>query len=212
MANRHESGEKPALEALNVETRTVEELVDRLRDKGITQAEANAYCTELIRRFEPLLRSAWKKGGFEVGYQDYAQDVFVQLFAHLDRLRAAKAFPGYLWRITRSVAANHARRQQRSIEPTALKDIEPQVAAFEEEIHTKIFIRYHLEHLPPRERQVVELIFLGGVPVAEIAVGCSITPGAVRSAKARGLRKLKARMVQEAEALEAMYENVLDTP
>ncbi len=199
--------ESTSRESLSVKALTLEQLVSHLLDENVSAAEASAYFVELIQRFEPLLRRVWAKGGFSVSYEDYVQDVFVQLFARLPRLqRNPKAFPGYLRRIALSVAADHARKQRRSIEQVEAVDVAPQVARFEEEINTEIFVRYYLEHLSRREKEVMELIYLKDLPVAQIAKKFGITPGAVRTTKSRAIGKMRKLMLQEANDLDVMYE------
>jgi RNA polymerase sigma factor (sigma-70 family) len=132
-------------------------------------------------------------------YQDFAQDVFVRLFANLSALKDAKAFPGYLREITLSVALSYGRKYYPEVEP--INENTKIVTALDEQILTGILIRSYLEQLSAREQEILTLEFLEERSPREIAELLRITPGAVRMTKARALKSLRRMIVRDAKAL-----------
>lgn len=190
MVNTDSEAELPLL--------TVEQLVSRLQ--SASQTEASLYCEELIRRFEPLLRSVWRRLPLGSEYQDFVQDVFVHLFTHLPRLKVPKAFPGYFRRIVLSVADSNIRRAK--LERSSLKDAARILTGVDEEILERLFVRTYLEHLPPREREVIELGYFADYTAEKIGEVLGIEPGTVRMTKGRALRRLRKLILDDADALE----------
>jgi DNA-directed RNA polymerase specialized sigma24 family protein len=89
---------------------SVGELVRQLSAAG--PGHGSEQVQELIHRFEPVLRTAWRHGGFELEYEDYVQEVFLNLFGALPGSREPEAFPGFFRRIALSTAAGLARAQR----------------------------------------------------------------------------------------------------
>lgn len=172
------------------EQRTAAQLVSRLQDEEISQAEASAYSVELIQRFEPLLRNVWHRySGQGVPFEDFTQEVYLGVFRSLDALQDPRAFPGYIRTIAYRVAVNYLRKQR----PTSLQEnFESWDTKLEEGIREDALdlIQIHLEDLPPRERDVLKL-YLQKWSTAAIAEKFNISMNAVRLAKSRSIRRLK---------------------
>jgi RNA polymerase sigma factor (sigma-70 family) len=128
------------------------------------------------------------------------QDVFVHLFTHLPRLKVPKAFPGYFRRIVLSVADSNIRRAK--LERSSLKDAARILTGVDEEILERLFVRTYLEHLPPREREVIELGYFADYTAEKIGEVLGIEPGTVRMTKGRALRRLRKLILDDADALE----------
>lgn len=177
-----------------------EQLVLHLREAS--QQDASIYCEEIIRRFEPLLRKAWRGATINVDYQDYLQEVLLKLFGSLVHLKNPKAFPGYFRRVVLSVIVDYSRRQRSGIHVLTLDEVDEVVDRVDEQILTEIFVRSYIEHLSPREREVIILGSIQEEPVNEIAKKLKISPGAVRATKARAIKRLRGLLLDEAGALE----------
>jgi len=171
-----------------IQTLTVEELVSGLDRKS--RDEVSDCFTEIIRRFEPLLRRSWRRWAFSTEYHEYVQDVFLSLFRYLPHLQTPKAFPGYFRRIALSVAADHARKSIQRRERNAA-EIENIVSRVDESLLTPIFIRSYLEHLPTREKKVLTLLYLEELETHEVAKEMGLTVSAVYATKARGIKRLR---------------------
>lgn len=173
----------PEIQAL-----TVKQLVSGLHERS--RDEMSDYFTEIIRRFEPLLRRSWRRWAFSTEYPEYAQDVFLSLFRYLPYLRSPEAFPGYFRRVALSVAADHARKSTQ-LHMWNGAELENVVSKVDESLFTPIFIRSYLEHLPARERKVLTSLYLEGHEIREIAKEMELTTAAVQAIKARGIKRLR---------------------
>lgn len=178
---------------------TVEELVIKLRQAA--PEDASTYILEIIGRFEPLLRRAWKHAAFKLEYQDFVQEVVFQLFRGLPGLRNSSAFPGYLRSIALRVATDSFRKQ--SVDPIANTDVvKDTIRAFDEELIRSIHIRYCLEMLQPGERAIIELGVIDGLSVKEIAEKLQVNEVTVRVRKFRAFKKLRRILLDEGKKLE----------
>ena len=162
--------------------------------------ESSLCFEELARRFEPLLHRAWRRALPGIEYEDYAQDVFLNLFRSIDRLRNPKAFPGYFRRIALTVASNHVRKFL-SQESADLRRVEQVVDDLDASLFNGIFIRSYLEHLPGKERQVLNLTYLEDCSVTEIGQMMALSASAVRSLKMRAIMRLREKLRRDANVL-----------
>ncbi|HVE70286.1 MAG TPA: sigma-70 family RNA polymerase sigma factor [Thermoanaerobaculia bacterium] len=154
--------------------------------------------SEILRRFEPALRNGWRVSG-RGEYADFANEVFVRLFSSLHTLREPRAFPGFLHSIVRSVASDAHRRAKR--DPDQFEPLTDTVADMRD-VMLPIIVRSYLEYLPERDRRVLELEFIEGHSVEEIAADLQMTAGAVRMLKTRAFRKLRSVAERERALLE----------
>lgn len=164
--------------------------------------DATPYVRELVERFEPLLRVSWRRLAFDMEYEEFVQDVFVRLFSSLPRLKNPKAFPGYFRRIVVSVAIDESRRKQ-SIEFRYPENPSRIASLVDRVLLGRIFVRSYLEHLPPRQREVIDLEFLRGLSDEEIAEAVEMSPSGVRATRSPGLKKLRTIIRQDGKALQA---------
>jgi len=195
--------------SLELHSLTVEQLVSGLNEKTPDDEASDCreglmhrsdYCEELITRFEPLLRHAWRRGAFATEYQEYVQDVFLSLFRWLPQLRSPQAFPGFFRRIALSVAAEHARKSTRA-QKRKDQEIDDQIYQLDETISIPIFIKSYLERLPHRERTVLTLNYLNDFDINEIARTMNLTDSEVRSLKHRGIKRLRDMLRIDTEIL-----------
>lgn len=187
----------------NREELTIEQLVRGLKEAP-DKSEASAYCEELIRRFEPLLRRAWRRVGAPDEYRDFVHDVFLRVFKNLPGLASPKAFPSYLRHTVLSVVVERVRKERRQAPLTDIEGLDEVnlITAVDNDINTRILVRSYLELLPPQEGTVLALEFLEGWETSRIAKELDLKPGAVRTAKSRALRKLRKLLITDASMLE----------
>lgn len=199
-----------AHDSTDLHSLTVEELVIKLRHTA--QEDASTYVSEIIARFEPLLRKAWRDAAFRTEYKDFVQEVVFRFFRGLPGLRSGRSFPGYLRKIAVGVAVDSLRKQ--SIDPIAraeplspedkaeLRRAAETIKSFDEEILKSIHVRYCLEMLRPEERTVIELGVIEGLSVKEIGDRLRINQATVRVMKFRALKKLQRILRAEGSKLE----------
>ncbi|HEY4642447.1 MAG TPA: sigma-70 family RNA polymerase sigma factor [Thermoanaerobaculia bacterium] len=176
----------------------IADLVGRLQSASSPE-DSSPYFAEIIRRFEPLLRKAWRRVPW-IDYADFAQDAFMRLFRSLPRLKVPAAFPGFFHAIMLSVVADLWRH--RSEEEPLSDSLAEILAAVEEATQSELVLRSYAELLDEPERTIVLLDLIEGCSSEEIAARLGWTAGGVRSAKSRALRQLRKQIEAEADALE----------
>jgi RNA polymerase sigma-70 factor (ECF subfamily) len=143
---------------------------------------------ELVGRYQPRLRAFLRPmlNGDADRAQDVLQDVWLDVFRSVGKLRDVDAFTGWLYRIARDRAYRALRRhgglRKDSIEPTELANLDaPQAEANGFAEDERRFIHESLDRLPHEQREVLLLRFLEDMTYAQIAaaVGCEL--GTVRS-------------------------------
>jgi RNA polymerase sigma-70 factor (ECF subfamily) len=164
-----------------------------------TPEESSPYFAEIVRRFEPLLRKAWRRAPM-VEYADFAQEVFTRLFRSLPRLRTPAAFPGFFRAIMLSVVSDLWRH--RSQEEPLSDSLAEIVAIVDESTGGELVMRSYAELLGEPERTILLLDLIEGQTSDEIAAQLGWTAGGVRTAKSRALKQLRKQIEAEADALE----------
>lgn len=107
----------------------------------------------------------------------------------------SEEFAGWLFGIARKVGANtHRRGQRRNTHPTDLQTLpdHPVVAGPEPAYAAQDWVVEALAALPPRERDVVACLDVVGLDVEATAAALDMSAVAVRVARHRGLRRLRA--------------------
>jgi RNA polymerase sigma factor (sigma-70 family) len=173
---------------LEIQALSVVELLGGL--KSSTSEEASIYSLEIIRRFEPLLRQSWTRLRDLVDYEDFVQDVFVQLFRHLANIQTPDAFPGYFQKVASSVVADHLRKKQFSLQLSE-SSIDSLTVDVYEDLLTGLVTQSYLDRLTPQERDILTLDIFCGYSQVEIAGFLMLKPAAVRASKHRALKKLR---------------------
>lgn len=195
----HKSEFDSALELL-----TPAELVSYLA--ASSPEESSVYCTEIIRRFEPVLRFAWRNAARFIDYQDFVQDVFVKLFGNLPHLKDAEAFPGYFRQIALSVAHDHVRKSLAEYKRNPLgvkpEDLGKSFYDINEHLDVALFLQSYMARLEPRERAILSLEYFQGLSFKEMAKLFGTSAGAMRAAKYRLMNKLREMIREDAEDLD----------
>jgi RNA polymerase sigma factor (sigma-70 family) len=154
----------------------------------------------LLERYKNLIYSIPIRYG--VPHQD-ASDIFqavcLDLFNELPRLREAEALQGWLIRVTTNKCYHWKLRQikresdlgEDAIEHlSALDAIPPDVLA---EVEREQMVREAIAHLPPRCREMIELLFFEHPPVPYQAVArrLNLATGSIGFIRGRCLKRLK---------------------
>jgi RNA polymerase sigma-70 factor (ECF subfamily) len=180
---------------------SIEDLIEALR--AAPQENASPYCEEIIRRFEPLLRKAWRHLPRTAEYSDFVQDVFVRLFGSLPKLRDPRAFPGYFQRVVQSTVASAVRRKEppsESLDDTHSRKL---ASRLDRDILAAVFLQSYLHLLTPRERSVLQMEWVDELPPDEIRAALGLSRGGLSAAKSRAVNKLREIITHEAARLEA---------
>ena len=116
------------------------------------------------------------------GVDDVLQEAWLAVFRQLPRLRSARAFSTWLYRIVRNLAYRRIRDQDRFI--SATDETEPVVADSPEpefDVNDAELIHECLATLRPHPRDALTLRYVAEMPYEQIAetIGCKL--GTVRS-------------------------------
>jgi len=159
----------------------------------------------LLDRYKNLIYSIPLRYG--TPHQDAAdifQAVCLDLFNELPRLRDAEALQGWLTRVTANKCYHWKRRQceqETDLEVdqienlSAVQAIPPDMLA---ELEREQMVREAMEHLPPRCREMIELLFFEHPPVPynEVARRLNLATGSIGFIRGRCLKRLK-KLLQE---------------
>jgi RNA polymerase sigma factor (sigma-70 family) len=164
----------------------------------------------LVARFQRLavaLAVGWL-GDMELA-RDAAQEAFLDAHLHLVDLRDPAAFGAWLRRIVAKHCDRITRRrswtgQASLLDAEALADDAPGPEANVERRDEARAVRTALERLPPRQRVVVALQYLGGYSQVDIAgaLGLPLTTVKKRAHDARGTLREELAMVRTTLRLE----------
>jgi RNA polymerase sigma-70 factor (ECF subfamily) len=126
------------------------------------------------------------------------QEVMLELWRRRDRLDPSGSAQAYLFQATRNRALNHLRHlqvQRKAVPQLAGEEARDATAPSRlvaQEIHTAL--RYALEELTPRCREVFELSRVHGLKYGEIAETLGVSVKAVEAQMGKALRVLRERL------------------
>jgi RNA polymerase sigma-70 factor (sigma-E family) len=151
------------------------------------EAEYTEYFTA---RVVPLRRVAYALCGDWHLAEDLVQSTFVQLYRHWRRLRS-ETLDAYTRRVLVNTYLNsrRARRHER-----VMADVPDRPVSVPATPETDVLAL--LAGLPPRQRALIVLRHLEGLPIAEVAEVVGISEGAVKSQTSRGLKTLRELIEQ----------------
>lgn len=179
------------------------ESVERLYEQTLIlrcQARDTAAFAELVERYHPRLRYYLRKMLGDVHRaDDVLQDVWIDVFRALPRLRDPAAFAGWLYRIARDRMSRTLRslRAGRRV-AEGLGAIEVEAPAIEETLSADDADAIHraMDGLTPEHREALILRFVQELSCEQIAVITNVSSGTVRSRlhyARRAMRRLLER-------------------
>lgn len=134
---------------------------------------------------------------------EISQETFVILYRKLDQYRGDAAVEAWVYRIVRRVALQKHRkaRRRRALAEAAFPDIEnvyntdPGARVDRQQIAE--YIRHFFTELPPRQREVFDLVDLQGNEPAEVARLLGTNAGTVRGNLFKARASLRERLLQD---------------
>lgn len=128
--------------------------------------------------------------------QDAAQEVFLRLYKHLGRFDEIRGFRPWLYRVTVNVCRDVYRQRQRAAtlsldEATQVAGLSPDPQAAATDAERRQVIAAGLETLTPKERAVLVLRDIQGLPTKEVARALGTTQATVRSQAATARLKIR---------------------
>lgn len=124
--------------------------------------------------------------------EDITSEVFQRALANLGRFEwRGVPFVAWLFRIASNALADHWRKQGRDLEhpPAEVPD-----AHELQELERRVIVFQLVDRLPEAQRQVVQMRFVEGKSIAEIATALGRSEGAVKQLQLRALDNLRKEM------------------
>ena len=162
--------------------------------------------TELVKKHQTKVHViAWRKIGDYHFAEEIAQDVFIQVYSKLHKLKNPKRFDGWIYVITINRCKNWIKRNKAEyqfIEDTPVEEIEEysinqyeseQLKDTEEEIeHRREIVKKLLDTLPESERTIMDLYYFGGMTAKEISNTLGVSLNTIKSKLHRARTSLKS--------------------
>jgi RNA polymerase sigma-70 factor (ECF subfamily) len=179
--------------------------------RALTGGDREAF-DELYRRYASSAYGlAYRITGQQVLAQDVVHDAFLALWRAPEAFDPARgAFRTFFLSLVHHRAVDTVRREERirarqeraaNLEPPAVEDPAEGVADAADVADRRVEVRAALETLPPDQRQVLELAYLGGMTQVQIADRLRIPLGTVKTRTLAAMRKLR-RVLARPESLE----------
>lgn len=182
--------------------------------QGARNGEQEAMARLLAGLRAPVRRIALSITGRPDGAEDVTQEVLIRVARSLPRLRSPEAFPSWLYRMTRNASLDAARadaRRSRRSEPLDALDAgrnpEDSRGPLDRlrDRRARALVRAFVEELPPRQRQILDLVDLQGYEPTEVAGLLELAPGSVRASLFKARRALRIRILESHPQLEEEY-------
>ncbi len=161
---------------------------------------ANHAFDEFFRAVLPRARKVAERivGAGEA--DDAAAEAFARALASWRRVGRLPYREAWLLRVTGNVAVDMARRRRPSVDVDALGGLEVGGdTAGSDQALDRVALAAALAALAPRQREVVTLRFLAGLPVEQVAAALRISTNTVKTHSTRGLGALRGALGEEGD-------------
>jgi len=153
---------------------------------------------ELVRRYQrPLYHLALRYLRNEADAADTTQRAFVRVFKSIGRFRGEASFRTWIYRIAINLALNHIRDHRRE-RATEISDDALTTDAIGADrmasAQDSMRLRAAIEHLPPKQRMVIELRVYDELPFREVGELCDCTENAAKVNFHHAMRRLRQLM------------------
>jgi RNA polymerase sigma-70 factor (ECF subfamily) len=177
---------------------------DRILVQAVVGGDAEAFA-KLVARYQKLVASvAWRYGVRREEIEDVVSEVFFKIYRNLGRYRPDHPFSTWLYRLAANHVVDHGRRKKReagrSEMPDQVVDTAPGPGENAEGRERAGLVRRALQEVAPRYREVLFLVYIEGMLVAEVARTLGLPQGTVKSRLKRGrdaLRRILLRRSPE---------------
>lgn len=134
---------------------------------------------------------------------DVAQEAFVLMYRRLHQYSRQSSFEGWLYQITRRVANQRQRTGRRRARLAALDEARRELHAYLTDPGARIdrermiaIVMAHLELLPPRQRELFDLVDLQGYTPAEVAELTGANPSTIRANLFKARATIRAALLE----------------
>jgi RNA polymerase sigma-70 factor (ECF subfamily) len=157
---------------------------------------------QLVRALQPqVFRWALTFARDTDDADELTQDTFVQMHRHLEQYRGDSSLEGWLYGIVRRLALQKRRKSVRrkwlseSMIPgiSAVYNTDPGARVDRQRIAA--YIRHFFTELPPRQREVFDLVDLQGHDPSEVAIMLSLKPATLRANLFKARQSMRERVM-----------------
>jgi len=138
-----------------------------------------------------LLRFAYSLCRDTALAQDAVQDAWIKVAGRLRRLDDPRAFRGWIFHAVRWRVFDLLKRSHRADRPLEAVDTQAETAADDQDRDRSIDLGAAIAELAPADRETLQLFYVSGLTVPEIAVVLNIAPGTVKSRLHRARNQLR---------------------
>lgn len=149
------------------------------------------------QHYQPLFRFIWSRVQDQATAEDLTGELFVRMVHSLPNYRANGApFRAWLYRIARNLITDHHRKHSgpEALDLAQTADLSTTQNDPMQLTETKLtveIVQHALGRIDPAQREVVELRFLAGLSLQEVADTLDKTVAAVKTLQHRGLSALR---------------------
>jgi RNA polymerase sigma-70 factor (ECF subfamily) len=151
---------------------------------------------ELVTRYQNMIAGiAWRSGSKREDVEDVVSEVLLKVYRNLHQYRPDHAFSTWLYKLTANHVVDRSRRMKkergRTEMPEQVTDGAPGAAETIETDERHALVREALQHVDPRYREVMHLVYVEGLKVEETARILGTPEGTVKTRLMRGREALK---------------------
>jgi RNA polymerase sigma-70 factor (sigma-E family) len=128
--------------------------------------------------------------------EDIAQETFVRVYLHWERVRSADSPQAWTARVASNLANSWWRRRYAEYRANGRHGIDPDEDAGDETAD-RLAVRRAVAGLPRRQRTVIALRYMGGLSVAETALAMRCREGTVKSLTSKAMSQLRTHFVDD---------------
>ncbi|MCM1055424.1 MAG: RNA polymerase sigma factor [Bacteroides sp.] len=143
---------------------------------------------DLAKIYDKIYRYCFYKVRNSVTAEDLTQETFLKFFAQQPRIRRGEDM-AYLYTIAKHLCADHFRQKQ-----TEVLTEDYHTEDFADQSDTKIAVQNALAQLDERQREVIELRYIGELSVNETALALNISRFAVYRLERSALKEMKKHL------------------
>ncbi len=179
-------------------------MLDSQRDNDLVkraqQGDSAAVGALYDRHHTPIFRFVWSRVSNQHLAEDLTGEIFTKMVISLPDYKISETpFRAWLYRIARNLVTDEYRKQAGKT-AVPLEDVETMIGldtspdTIAEQNLTLASVQDALAHIDPTQREIVELRFLAGYSLQEVADTLDFSIAAVKSHQYRGLQALRAAL------------------
>ncbi len=157
---------------------------------------------ELVERYQNMIAGiAWRSGCRREDVEDVVSEVLLKVYRNLHQYRPEHAFSTWLYRLAANHVVDRSRRMKkergRTEMPEHVEDHTPIAGDAMEVDERHALVREALNHVDPRYREVMHLVYVEGLKVEETARVLGAPEGTVKTRLMRGREALKKILMRK---------------